>query len=247
VVESIVAHSLRAGLVVAALAPLSPAGPLTGTDQSSRLYTASDPSARGGIEGIVARIGEPLMAVMAMPEFEDVRVFRGDVDSDGRHFRFRGLPVGKYDLILVFEHGVAEGVRLTRGPDTLTESDRQSIAAGIHKANAFFDAKRIHRCEGSAGREGRAACFLQEARTRPVTLQSAEVRDDIEIRSFKLAWLEDVGEVGWQLLKTREVLRQEIGGNQMKGLMPHRHMPELGGIRVVDEVKNLGNLNIRGF
>jgi hypothetical protein len=234
-------------LMAALLVSTSRAGPPTGTLQSSRLYTAPDSGSPGGITASLGQINEPLLGVFAIPQYDDVRVYKGSVGADGRSFVLSGLPVAKYDLALVFEHGVYEGLRLSRDPSSLTAADKESIAAAINKSNAFFDTKKIHRCEGVTGRAGRAACVLQEVRTLPVTLQSAEVRADIQVRSVKLAWVEDVGATGWQLLKTREIIRQEIGGNTMKGLLDHRHLPELGGIRVVDGAKDLGLLNLHSF
>ncbi|MDK1030928.1 MAG: hypothetical protein QGD94_02880, partial [Planctomycetia bacterium] len=54
------------------------------------------------------------------------------------------------------------------------------------KSEAFLDTKKIHRSEVTTGREGTARCILQQVRTRPVTLQSAEVRSDIPIRRLVL-------------------------------------------------------------
>ena len=86
--------------------------------------------------------------------------------------------------------------------------------------------------------------MLQEMRLRPVTLQDATVHAEIQIRSLKLALLEDVGAVGWHLVTTREIIRQEVAGNERKGVLPHKYSAALGGIRVVDSVKDLGEIRL---
>ncbi|MBU0715017.1 MAG: hypothetical protein KJ964_06640 [Verrucomicrobia bacterium] len=220
------------------------AGKVTGTQQSSRLYTKSDPAARGGIHAKLAAFTTPVQQVFAIDNGNPKLVYQGTVLEDGKEIQFAGLPVAIYDLVLVAPDRFYEGCRLARDPDTLTDRDRQSIAFTINKSVPFFDTKKIHRCEGTTGRNGKVRCVLQEVRTHPVTLQDATTRTDIQVRSIKLAFLEDVGAVGWQMVQTREIVRTEVGPKDMKGLLPHCYLPVLGGIRVVDTDKDLGELNL---
>ena len=237
---------IGAGLAVGLAAALgAAAGEFTNTKQSSRLYTQPDASAGGGIRGTVSAPAERLEGVFAVAQFEPARVYAGRVGADGRSFEFSGLPTGKYDLMLLYDAFFIEGFRLCRDTDNLTEADRKSIKATIDRSVPFFDTKVIHRAEGTSGREGKTLCVLQEMRTRPVTLQSAEVRNDIQIRSLKLATLEDVGAVGWHLTNTREIVRQEVGGGHRTGPIEHRNAPEIGNVRVVDSMKDLGTLELK--
>jgi hypothetical protein len=213
----------------------------TGTQQSSRLYTSPDPAAAGGIRLRVAGSRAPA-AAFALQAFETKYVYAGEVR--GQEVAFAGLPPAKYDLLLLFEDGFCEGLRLGRDQSSLTEKDHKSIEAAVNRSVPFFDTKVIHRCEGATGREGRAACMLQEMRTKPVTLQDASVRSDIQIRSLKLVGLEDVGATGWQLLVTREIVRTEVAGNERRGVLPHHYVPALGSIRVTDQVKDLGEVKL---
>lgn len=217
----------------------------TGTQQSSRLYTAPDTGAGGGIEFKINRVIRNMTAAFAVPQFEPKSVYKGMVEG-GDTVRFSGLPAAKYDLLLVFEDSIYEGFRLTRGETPLTAADKQSISAAINKSVPFFNLKEIHRMEGTTGRDGQAMAFLQEMRTKPVTLQSAEVRSDIQIRSIKLIMLDQVGP-GWSFTQSRELIRQEVAGNERKGPLPHHHAPPLGGIRVTDTVKNLGTVDLTKF
>jgi len=220
------------------------AGKVTGTRQSSRLYTKSDPAASGGIHAKLVAFATPVQQAFAIDNGNPKLVYQGTVTEDGKEIRFTGLPGAIYDLLLVAPNRFYEGCRLARDPDTLTDRDRQAIAFTINKSIPFFDTKKIHRCEGTTGRNGRVRCVLQEMRTHPVMLQSGVERTDIQVRSIKLAILEDVGETGWQLVQTREIVRTEVGPNDMKGLLPHCYLPVLGNIRVVDTDKDLGELNL---
>jgi hypothetical protein len=223
--------------------PSLPAGKVTNTRQSSRLYTKSDPAATGGIHAKLAAFTAPVQQAFAIDNGNPKLVYQGTVSEDGKEIRFTGMPAAIYDLVLTASDRFYEGCRLAREPDTLTDGDRRAIALTINKSVPFFDTKQIHRCEGTNGRSGKARCVLQEMRTRPVTLQDASVRTDIQVRSIKLAFLEDVG-IGWQMVQTREIVRTEVGPRDMKGLLPHCHLPILGNIRVVDTEKDLGELNL---
>ena len=236
---------LLLGLMLAAAATVATAadkpGGHTGTQQSTRLYSPTDPSAGGGIHLKVGGDRE-LQAAFALQAFETKYVYAGEVR--GREVSFTGLPPAKYDLLLLFEDGFAEGIRLSRDADSLTAADRKSIEAAVNRSVQFFDTKVIHRCEGATGREGKASLVLQEMRTKPVTLQDASVRSDIQIRSLKVVGLEDVGATGWQLLVTREIVRTEVAGGERRGVLKHQYLPALGAIRVTDQVKDLGEIQV---
>ncbi|MCX6993496.1 MAG: hypothetical protein NT011_10190 [Kiritimatiellaeota bacterium] len=225
--------------------PALMAGKVTGTQQSSRLYTKSDPAASGGIHAKLVAFANPVKQVFAIDNGNPKLIYQGTVTEDGKEIQFTGLPVAIYDLVLVASDRFYEGCRLTRDPDTLTDRDRTNIAFTINKSVPFFNIKKIHRCEGTTGRNGKARCVLQEMRTKPVTLQDATTRTDIQVRSIKLAFLDDVGDIGWQMgRETREIVRTEVGPQDLKGLLPHCYLPVLGGIRVVDTDKDLGELNL---
>ncbi len=214
----------------------------TGTVQSSHLYTEPDPSAGGGIRG---RLEAPTaVAVFALPVDDWRLVYRGTMESDGRSFAFTGLPVGRYDLVVLCSNAVYEGITLSRSDSTLEEADLKAIEDAVMKSTPFFDTKRILRTAGAGGDEGKARALIQEVRTRPVTLQSAEVRNDIQVRSLKLVLTERAGRPGWALVHTREIVRQEVTEGQAKGLLAHRYAPPLGGIRVVDSVKDVGAISV---
>jgi hypothetical protein len=184
-----------------------------------------------------------LLDVFAMPTADYQKVYKGHVSAGGKAFQFTGLPVGKYDLLLLYEDGFYEGFTLTRDPDTLTTSDRESIKLAISRAVPFFDTKAVHRSAGTPGQEGKARCVLQELRTRLILTQNADELKGYQIRSLKLVLMQDVGK-GWQMVETREIVRTEVAPTMRKGILPHHYNPILSGIRVTDEIKDLDALNL---
>jgi hypothetical protein len=215
-------------------------GEFTATEQSTRLYTPTDPAAGGGIRLRLMTASRP-MGVFALNQTDANRCYHAAAEGDG--WLFKGLPVAKYDLVAVFEDRFYEGLQLTRDADTLTPADQASIKTIIDASVPFFDTKLIHRTGGTTGRAGKASIVFQEVRTRPVTLQSAAVRNDIQIRSLKMGFLEEVN-IGWQLINTREIMRIEVGGSMPKGLIAHHFAKALGNIRVTDTIKDLGEIRL---
>ena len=232
---------LAAAVALAAAAAL--AGPYTDTEQSSRLYTRPDPSAAGGIRLHLATPAKNPAGVFAVSQLDQKLVYRAAVTD--REAVFRGLPVGRYDLVIIYDDEFFEGLLLHREPSTLSSRDEELIDKVIQASVPFFDTKKIHRLQGTTGKAGKAACVLQDLRTRPVTLQDYSVRRDIQIRSIKLAKLEEVGPPGWQLVGTREIMRIEVGPDKPKGVIRHRFQEDLHGIRVTDSVRDLGEVRLQ--
>lgn len=233
--------ALLSGLLTAAL----PAHEIATLSTS---YTKPDPSASGGIVGRAGMSHRPLIGVFAVPRGELSRIYRGTIE-DGRIFRFEGLPVGRYDLAFLYPDALYEGFELAR-EDTLTPRDREQIETHIRSGNPFFETKHMHRIEGTAGTGNYAWALFQEM----------HVRNEGEIRSFKMMVLMRVGEVGWQATGSREIVRthraapgytiadlrleREMPDRIMRGsgLLNHHHRPSLGGIRVVDSVRDIGTI-----
>ncbi len=228
-------------MLILALIPFLRAGPYTQTEQSSRLYTPPDPSAKGGLRFQLTERSSPLAGVFAIPQLDQSRCYRAEIQ--GRNGLFRGLPVGRYDLMVVYHDVFYENILLSRTPDTLTNSDRENIKTTIDKSVPFFNVKTIHRLEGQTGKGGKASLILQDLRTLPVMLQDGSQRRDIQIRSLKLARMEEV-HIGWQLVQTREIIRMEVGPDMPKGVLPHRQVSSLGNIRITDTIRDIGTLEL---
>jgi len=219
------------------------AGPASGTVQSTRLYTSPDALAGGGILGVIAQPRVEIKGAFAVNSNDPSKVYRGKISEDGREFSFTGLPVGKYDLMILYPGDFYEGFRLHRGEGSLTKKDLTHIDETVGRSVPFFDTKKIHRVTGSTGTAGAARAVLQELRTNKIVDQQAVEMVGYQIRSIKLAMLEDVG-VGWHLVRSREIVRTEVAPGLVKGLIRHHYHAPLGGIRVTRTVKNLGQLNL---
>ena len=127
----------------------------TAEPKADLLYAPPDASAPGEIRGTVAAPARPLEKVLAIPAEDPRRVYRADIEEpDKRAFRFRGLPMDRYDLIAIYEDAFYEGLRLTREENSLTASDVSEIDAIIQRSEPFFTHKIVHRLAGTAGRGG---------------------------------------------------------------------------------------------
>lgn len=256
----------RAVLLLAVVLSLCRSVPAWEDCSSTYLYTKTDPSAGGGIKGEIAGTGQPLIGVFALPPHEPRFVYRGTVRGGGREFVFSGLPVAKYDLILLFEDMIYEGLNLNRGENTLTSKDKQLIKEIIDKSERFFNKKIIYRMAGTTGKlTGTARCICTFRRTakssydsyvHPNVIHPNVRRDSADHKrqsnsgqssqkgqhrhSYKLVLLQDVGP-GWQVERTREIALGWITGTVYP---EHAHRKYLSGIRVTDSVKDLGKINL---
>ena len=213
--------------------------------QSRYLYTEPDASAQGGIRGHIAEPTGALVGIFALPPDDPRAVYKGVVSGpDKRSFTFSGLPVAKYDLVAVFEDAFFEGLTLKRGESTLTDGDKELINAIIEKTEPFFNRKVIHRLEGETGKmEGAARCVCTFVRTKgALGFIDGKMYSDHR-RSFKLVLLEDVGP-GWQVVKTREIFVRQIDPGSGHDVVRHAYRPAISGIRVVDSVKDLGEIDL---
>ncbi|MEI6787769.1 MAG: hypothetical protein WCL49_04745 [bacterium] len=208
-----------------------------------RLYTPTDPEATGGITGMIAKPGKPILEILAMPPDHPELVYEGKVTGSNRQgFLFENLPMAKYDLFVIYEDEFYEGLELSFVPDTLTEKDRKSIDFIVKASDPFFNKKVIHRVEGTTGRGNFARCVVTQYRDGPgtVTADYQEMKG-VSRRTFKLIWLKDVG-VGWQVVQKRDLYPVTAAMNRMT---PTHHFAKvLSKIRVTDQVKDLGEISL---
>lgn len=204
--------------------------------ERDRLYTTPDPSCPGGITGHVAMPARPLLQVLAIPPDAPRLVYKGQITGhDRRGFRFKGLPMRRYDLVMIFERDFYEGLQLHRGDSTLTAADKADIESIIRDSEPYFTRKIIHRLEGESGRGNLARCICTFLRDKP---SKGEARYR---RTFKLVMLKDVGP-GWQLVRARDLYPLFVDpGLAAPG---HHYSEALSRIRVTDYVKDLENMNL---
>lgn len=234
------ALTTRAGL------PIPPSGPtpspkIGGEYKSSLLYTPPDPSATGGLH-LVSPL--PLDFAFAIPESNQEHVYKGTLGSDEKDISFSGLPVSKYDLVLVTKDRFYEGISLNRDENSLTQQDLASIEEILSRSIPFMNVKRTEAVKGTPGDNGQATGLVQWMRAGGNLLnQNADLMVGHQIRSLRLAFLADVGP-GWQVTGTREIIRTDVFPDMLHGLLGVTYVDDLKGIRVVDSVKEIGPVNL---
>lgn len=206
------------------------------------LYTNPDLSLGGGIKGEILAPELIPLAVFALPPHEPKFVYKGILSgSDNRTFEFNGLPPAQYDLFIVFENEVYEGLTLSRFRNTLTDADRKSIEYIVNKSDPFFEKKVIHRVSGLTGRKtGMARAIVSMIRLGPTT-DMAGHSYSAHKRNFKLFFLEDVGP-GYQVARTRDVFSKFVETGKEVPKWGYRSY--LSNIRVTDKVKDLGKIDL---
>lgn len=210
--------------------------------EHKRLYTNPDPMATGGLEGRITSPSGPVRQILAVSAAHPERVYRGTfLDEGRRQFRFEGLPMDRYDLVVIFENAAYEGLRLTRGRNTLTRQDLQQIDDIVQRSEPFFTVKVIHRVEGQTGRGNQARAFVTMARDKEAEMYEVIERFGYR-RTHKLIILQQVGP-GWQIARARDLYPIWVEFDEKPLLRPaHYHRPALSGFRVTDEVRDLGNI-----
>jgi hypothetical protein len=195
-----------------------------------RLYSEPDAASGGGIHGVVTHPGKPIEQILAIPPDEPRLVYQGSISGAKKNeFSFHGLPMRKYDLIVIYDNEFYEGLNLHREENTLTTEDRAKIDATLKRSEPFFKEKIVHRLEGTTGRSNEARCICTYLRPEGNRFR----------RTFKIVMLMDVGP-GWQVVRSRDLYPLWTS----QGRPTHHHSARLGSIRVTDQVKDLGTINL---
>lgn len=214
--------------------------------ERTRLYTKTDPANTGGLKGRIAKPELPIEQILAIPAENPEELYAGEVTGPKRDtFQFTNLPVGKYDLVVIYDLAFYEGLQLNRDASTLTPEDRKKIEASIQKSEPFFPKKIIHRVEGVTGRGSTArvvATFSREKGSELLLQQfeGTSQRPDFR-RTYKLVMLKDVGP-GWQITRARDLY--PVWVDPKHALPAYHHSTVLNQLRVADQLKDLGDLDL---
>ena len=200
-----------------------------------RIYTAPDPAATGGIEGTAPM---PLTHALAI-DHDRIRVYRAGLCDEGKTFHFLHLPVGKYDVVLVADGSVFEGLSLGDPAGDLDPASAQNLRARIGAADSFFNRFAIHRI-GLSGDQ--ALAFVERIRDR-LTLQQSGDKLNSNLRRFEIIELAKADD-DWQMSTTRHIYREEEPVRENPAFMKHFFVSAIGNLRVVDSVKQLGTLTL---
>lgn len=214
--------------------------------ERSQLYTSPAPESPGGLKGHIVQPSDPIEEILAIPVSIPENVYRGTI-SGPRHdsFQFKGLPSGKYDLVVIYKHAFYEGLQLTPEKNTLRADDLSSINAIIQKSEPFFTKKVIHRVEGETGVGNLARCICTFVREKSSDMLAAKdhggVPKDAFRRTYKLVMLKNVG-IGWQVVRARDLY--PVWMDAKGGLPAHHFTSTLSNIRVANELKDVGDLEL---
>jgi hypothetical protein len=208
-----------------------------------RLYVQPRADCPGGIRGRVANPALKIEQVLAIPPDEPGMVYAGRIDgAEQNAFTFHGLPMRKYDLLIMTADRVYDGLTLHRGEDTLTREDRAGIEATITRSEPFFPRKEIYRMRGAGGRGGAAQALCAYFRDKDSNEALFTEQDQFR-RTFKLVILKQVGP-GWQIVRARDLYPVYIAPGTADP--EHVEVGALRGIRVTDTVKDLGEIELGG-
>lgn len=210
--------------------------PITGADGPGRIYTQPAEAGTGIITGKVA--GAVLTHAIAV-ERDRTRVYLAALVGGGTGFHFKHLPVGRFDLVLVTKDGrVIEGLGIGAAAK-LPEERTKHLAAGVAKADSFFNRHTIHRA-GVAGEV--ALVFAERIRDKQILRGSGEEIDAC-LRRLEIVELREAGD-DWQMVGTRHLYREETP--RIKGIpfLTHLHLPDLGGLRIASAPRDLGTIDL---
>jgi hypothetical protein len=219
---------------------------------SGRIYTVPDAGATGGIEGKVEDVELGMCIAIESPAIaadpERIRVYRavpeigGDDKKTVSTFKFTGLPTGKYDLVLIDRtRHMWEGIQL--GEDSASKfstAQRTNLTTRINVADTYWNQRVIHRI----GVDGeRALLLVERLRVGLILKQSGEKFGGYQ-RRLEIAELHQAAD-DWQMVRTRHFYRLGEPAETYTPFLRDIHVPALGGIRVVDGVKQLGTLDLK--
>jgi hypothetical protein len=209
--------------------------------ERTRLYTTPDPACAGGFKGRITQPANPIEQILAIPSASQEKVYMGAITGSTRNeFQFTGLPPGKYDLVVIYDDAFFDGVTLSKEENTLTEEDLKKIEETLLKSEPFYPKKIINRVEGQTGRGSPAALictFMREKKSDSM----GPGHEDFK-RTYKLFTFKDVG-VGWQVVRARDLYPTWV---KPVIVAPPKYTftKSLSGIRVTDELKDVGDLDI---
>jgi hypothetical protein len=202
--------------------------------QTANLYTKPVAGAAGGITGRVNIDG--MTHVLALNR-DHVQCFRAQLT--GREFKFIGLPTGKYDLVIVTKTAVYEGLELGSDAGKVAATPRKNLETRLVKADSFFNKAKMHRFGLIDGGE-KLVAFVERIRDKTILQQSGEQLMS-NLRRFEVIDYVKSSD-DWTEAESRHIFREEFKIGEGADFLRHKNVSELGNIRVIDAVKDIGSI-----
>ncbi len=213
-----------------------------GSARGDTYHDKLDPSAGGGITGVIAP-SKGLQTVVAVDAFA-FKCYQASVDPQTGKFELRGLPPGEYDLMIKTVGKVYEGVTLETDPEhSPAAREMRKVIEEVGKTwfttEDYFNKKRIARFTFNGET---ARMFTIQTRDRHVVTPGAE-KINANIRRFDVVEMVKTGTV-WQLRDKRYLLRQEVPYGSADIEIEHVHSPKLSLILVGSSLRELGTIDL---
>ncbi len=190
------------------------------------------PGGPGGISIPVQPIADLEEAVVVEPT--DYKAYVAEIDRAAGRVSIRGIPPGRYDLILKFKDKVCEGLTLDPpgGITALPKEAREGIEEVTWMSEDYFNEKHIIRLGGN---KDTVKLLVEQIRDKRTFEPDGTEMKGIMIRRLDLCEMRRTAKV-WQVKMNRHLFREErkMGGPGTK--LDFVYVPGLGGIRVGDEV-----------
>ena len=200
------------------------------------IYTIPDPSSGGGI---VLSVDTALTHAMAV-EHDRKRVFNGSLSADGLQVTFAHLPTGKYDVVLTAKNrNVFEGLDLGPEPQGLSETSLKNLQDRVATGDTFYNRWTIHRIGIN---DETALVFVERLRDKKIYQQSGATLPN-NLRRLEVLEMRQATDT-WQVADTRHLYRETEPVEPNPPFFKHAFIAALGNVRVIDQTKNLGKLEL---
>jgi len=201
-------------------------------------------SSPGGVRGNVT---SPISAAVLVGA-NLTSIYNGTVAPDKRSFEFKGIPVGKYDILLFDEPAdktikgaIYSGLSVTPGKADVPAQFADRFMERTRLNDKFFSRFNIAAFSFTEGNSIGLA-VIERIKESPITHMDGTVQK-YYLRRVELATME-LAVDDWKTNTNRHVYRVEMPMETGKPFLDYIPVPALGRIRVVDSVKDLGSISL---
>ena len=190
------------------------------------------PGGPGGLVLEVKPIDDLEEAIVVEPT--EYKTYLASIDRAGGRVTIHGIPPGKYDFVLKFKDKVCEGLSLDvpGGFEPLSKENRAGIEEVTWVSEDYFNIKAIARMGGN---KDAVKLLVEQVRDKRTFEPDATLLAGILIRRFDLCELRKTGQI-WTVKMNRHLFREERKMGGPGTTLTFSYVPELGGIRVGDDV-----------